>query len=148
MTRAYLNSSTFTSIAIDEARKEVVCPLPLNDDEYSSYLDIYAQRVACEWKGDELRMACELSRIYVQIEHLSAKMSQQGFVDPDLAAYERLSKIRDNIRKTLRLNIVPMVAKTLQLQKSTADKIVNGLGGVKPPAPQPAKIKWEEVLDV
>jgi hypothetical protein len=145
MGRAYLNSSTFTSIAIEEARKDVVCPLPLNEAEYTSYLDIYAQRVACEWRGDELKMACELSRINVQIEHLSSKMSQQGFVDPDLALYERLSKVRDRMRVTLKLNIVSMVARTLQSQKSVADKIVNGLGGVKPKA---KRIDWEQELNV
>ena len=147
--RPHINNAEFTMLAVKEARKSIVCPLPLNPDEYALYEEIYAQRLGCEWSGAEMRMICELARLSIQVDHLSLKMAQQGFVDPDLALYERLCKIRDKMRVTLKLNIVSMMAKTFQAQKSAADKIVNNIGGRQPTASaNPVRINWEDALNV
>jgi hypothetical protein len=152
--RQMRNSATFAGDVVKESTKDIVIPVPLTADELQHYNGFYAYRRAIEWRHGELLVLAELSRVSVKIEALSLQLSQTNFEDAAiLTAYERLCKVRDQLRRQVNLNIPAMAAKTMATQKLAANQIIDGLNGklsstsvLHPSTKQ--KIQWNEVLGV
>ena len=147
--RPHLQTAAFARDVVQESTNPVVCPAPLNEQEQEHYIGFYNHRRSSAWRHSELLVLVEMSRLAVKIEQVSRQLSVENFENSTLLSqYERLCKVRDQLRRQVNLVIPATEAKTLATQRQAAAQIINGLSGVKPPAPQPAKIKWDEVLNV
>jgi hypothetical protein len=152
--RPHLNSATFAGDVVKESNKDIVIPVPLTADELQHYRGFYAYRRAVEWRHGELLVLAELSRVSVKIESLSLQLSKTNFEDNAiLTAYERVCKVRDQLRRQVNLNIPAMAAKTMATQKLAANQIIDGLNGklsstsvLHPNTKQ--KIDWDKALNV
>ena len=123
----------------------------LTADELQHYHGFYAYRRAIEWRHGELLVLAELSRVSVKIEALSLQLSQTSFEDNGLLTqYERLCKVRDQLRRQVNLNISAMAAKTMASQKIKANEIIDGLTGASNVSvlPTKQKIDWDKALNV
>jgi hypothetical protein len=148
MQRLKSNRNEFATMAVLNSQLPVVVPTPLNAQELELFHQIHSIRSTDEWEGDSTRLLAEYARISVAVDELSLQLSACQFKDRELLEeYTALSKVRDTLRKNLKLNVSSMDIKTRMKQKKAADAIINGL---KRPAMsgQPApKIDWS-ILDV
>lgn len=148
--RPHLQTAAFARSVVDESTNPVVCPAPLNDDEREHYIGFYNYRRSSAWRHGELLVLVEMSRLAVKIEQTSHQLSIENFENATLLAqYERLIKMRNELRRQVNLVIPATEAKTLTTQKLAANQIMDGLNGkLNAPVQKPAKIKWDEVLNV
>lgn len=149
MQRLKSNRNNFATMAVLNSQLPIVVPSPLNDQELELFHQIHSIRQTDEWEGDSTRLLCEYARISIAVDELSLQLSACQFKDRGLLEeYSVLNKVRDTLRKNLKLNVSAIDARTRMKQKKVADTIVNG---IKNPvmSSQPApKIDWKEVLDV
>ena len=146
--RPHLQGAAFAMEVVQESKAQVFIPSELNEQEHAAFLEYHAHRRAKEWRPPELKLLGELARLSVKIEQLSLQLSVTNFEDAALLTqYERLCKLRDQLRKPLNLHTIGNVARTMASQKLAADQIIDGLTGASNATVQkPAKFDWDKIL--
>lgn len=149
MQRLKSNRNEFATMAVLNSQLPIVVPSALNDQELELFHQIHSIRQTDEWEGDSTRLLCEYARISVAVDELSLQLSACRFKDRGLLEeYSVLTKVRDTLRKNLKLNVSAIDARTRMKQKKVADTIVNGIKNpVMSSQPAAPKIDWS-ILDV